>query len=234
MTTQERLEKFAQKVYLTRYGRYIDDIDDTDGQVDVEKTIDWTNMFVEELELEADWNYVTRLEVELGTIDDANTRLELPDESRKLVVSEYRPLVIKQDGAVVSQWEVVDPKNLTVYNRYSTTDQRVTWASDGEIIFSRPLTEFEIGGTAYADVVDKFPELTATNVDLLDLVKPQALLIQGAAKNATLPDIVQGGLSPSFTQKYNDLLEKAVAENNARAASTPVYTDDFSNITGVY
>jgi len=234
MTTQERLEEYAQKVYLVRYGRYIDDITDEDGLIDIRKTIDWTNMFGEELEREADWNYLTRLEVELGTIADANTKVSLPDEARKLVVAEYRPLVIKQDGAVVSQWEVVDPKNLTVHNRYSTTDQRVTWASDGEIIFSRPLTEGEIGGTVYADVVDKLPILTSTDLTLLDLVQPQILLILGAAKNATLPDIVQGGLSPSFTQKYAEELSKAKAENNARAASTPVYTDDYSGITGVY
>jgi len=234
MTDQEILENFVQQVYLVRYGRYIDDIEDEDGVIEIQKTIDWTNMFVPELEREADWNYATRLDVELGTITEDDTRLELPDEARKLVVAEYRPLIIKQDGVVVSEWEIVDPANLTVHNRYSTTDKRVTWASDGEIIFSRPLEEFEIGGTAYADVVDRFPVLATDDVSLLDFVQPKMLLILGVAKNATLPDIVQGGLSPSFAQKYAEELSKAKMENNAKAASTPVFTDDFSGVTGVY
>jgi len=37
------------------------------------------------------------------------------------------------------------------------------------------------------------------------------------------------------TKSYTtEELSKAKAENNARAASTPVYTDDYSGITGVY
>jgi hypothetical protein len=50
----------------------------------------------------------------------------------------------------------------------------------------------------------------------------------------TLPDLVRGGTSPSFIQKYTNLLRKAVAENNASAAAFEVDRESLGFITGVW
>lgn len=90
-----------------------------------------------------------------------------------------------------------------------------------------------------ADVIDYIPRLEAAvdgqyNADMLDLVTPKQLIILGVAKNATLPDIVQGGISPSLTQKYNDLLQKAILENNKTAEVYTVERESFDFIRGVW
>lgn len=233
MTTTEKLNKFVQSVYLVRYGRYIDDITDDDGVIEVAKTIDWTNQFLEELEEEADWQYLRENNYNLGVVATASQIFELPDEVRKLVVDENRPLTIYQGDTLVSKWDVVNPNQLTERSDNGYRENRVTFVNN-QVVFSRPLDEGEIGGVVEADVINYMPELSDTNVDLLDLIKPKQLLILGVAKNATLPDIVQGGLSPSFAQKYSDLLDKAIMENEKTATASSTVGDDYSYITGVY
>ena len=84
-----------------------------------------------------------------------------------------------------------------------------------------------------ADVETSLPRMSTTNVKILSIVKPKQLLILGVAKNSTLPDIVQGGLSPSYVQKYNDLLQGAIARNNSSTQADTIDRDNFSNIHGV-
>lgn len=231
MTDTERLQAFVQSVYLARYNRYIDDITDEDGQEEIAKTIDWTNQFLGEIELESDWQYLRTNDLEIGTVSSATQVVPIPSGVRKMVVHEDRPLKILQDGAIVSQWEVVDPNHITESTGYY--GNRVTTVGDN-LVFSRAFNEGEIGGTITADVIDDMPQLSTDDISVLDLVKPQALLVLGVAKNAVLPDIVQGGLTPSFTEKYADLLEKAVMQNEASASSGIVDTDDLSVIRGVW
>jgi hypothetical protein len=240
MTTTEKLRKFAQSVYLTRYNRYIDDITDSDGVDEINKAIDWTNMFLDELMTEVDpegrpidWYFLRQNDVEIGVISNANQTFDLPDGVLRIVIDEFRPLVISQDGASVSEWDVVAPSQLTNRNRYLSSENRVSFVGD-QIVFSRPLNDGEIGGTITADVINEPTEMTLTNVDILDTVKPKSLLILGVAKNATLPDIVQGGTSPAFAQKYNNLLEGAKARSQASSIPSDASREDFGNIAGIY
>ena len=231
MTPSERLEKFAQSVYLTKNNRYFDDIGEDDGQVYIAQTVDWTNLLLDELEREADWNCVRTYDQDLGEVLTAGQTFPLPAGVRKLVVDEDRPLVIMHDGAVVSHWDVVDANQITRRNNSPTRD-RVTVVKK-TIIFSRPLKDYEIGGHVFADTIEPLPRIRDTNVDLFDTFPNSQLIILGVAKNATLPDIVQGGLSPSYVQKYADLLEKEVMENNASSTSDEVVRDDFGYIGGI-
>lgn len=103
-----------------------------------------------------------------------------------------------------------------------------------QVILSRPLTEEEAGGELYADAVKYIPRLSRDNVEMLDLVEPQQLIVLGVAKNWSLPDIVQGGISPNLAQKYNDLLQLALAKNNETSQAYDAIGDDFSYIGGIW
>lgn len=233
MTPQEEaILALAQSIYLAKNNRY-NDVDGTEQTEFIDQTIDWVNQYIEELEMEADWNYVRTNNYTLGTIATVDsTTFALPDEIQRLVVSPYRDLTISQDGSVVSTFRLVspdqiaDPENPEVLDRATVIGRNV--------VLSRPLKDTEVGGTVKADVVSFIPRLSRTDVDMLELVQPKQLIILGVAKNATLPDIVQGGISPSLTQKYADLLEKAVMKNNATSDVNEIPREDFSYVSGVW
>lgn len=223
--------KLAQSIYLAKNNKYNDV--DGDEQLDfIEQTIDWVNQFIEELEEEADWNYVTSPRMELGTVLSAGTAsFALPDDVNRLVVSPYRDLVIKHDGSVVSTFKLVKPNQIADPSDPEVADRATVVGRN--VIFSRPFKEHEVGGKVEADAVLYIPRLAHDNVEMLDLVKPKQLIILGVAKNATLPDIVQGGISPSLTQKYADLLDKALKKNSATSDVSMMPREDFSYIGGV-
>jgi len=240
MTDQEKLEDFTQDFYLTLYNRLLDDITtDADSQAEVAKMIRWVNMFLDELEQETDndgqpinWVYLRENGVEIGTIATVTDTFDLPTGALRPVANPDRPLTISQDGSAVSIWDVVDPNQITNRNEYYTRPQRVTYVNQ-KLVFSRRLNDTEIGGTVNTDIVNIFPRLATDDTTLFDLPIPRQLLILGAAKNSSLPDIVQGGLSPSYTQKYGDLLDGHKANNMQTADASEAVTDDFSGIGGV-
>lgn len=231
MTDAEKIEAFAQSIYLAKSNKYFDDIDGEDGIIYIAQVIDWTNQLLDEIEVEADWYYARSNDYTIGTVSSTTQTFDLPDDVRKLAVNPDRPLLIQQDGSTVSEWDVVDSGSITRDN-LSTRD-KVTTVGD-QIVFSRSLKDTEIGGTVIADVINLFPRLSSTNTEVLDFVKPKQLLILGVAKNSTLPDIVQGGISTSLVQKYNDLLTQAKLENSAASVSDEVQRDDLSYIGGVW
>lgn len=236
MTSAERVIEFAQSVYLTRTSRYFDGIEETDGQVFLRQTVDWTNQFIEELEMETDndgqpidWDFLRENDYDLGKVPSTTQSVELDDDVDRLVVNEDRPLVIMQDGSIISRWTVVNANQVA----QAKTPGNMVMVVNRNIIFSRALDETELGGDIVADVVKFIPRLTLTNADLLDVVRPKQLLVLGVAKNATLPDIVQGGISPSLTQKYGDLLTGAKARSALSSIADTAQTDDYSYISGV-
>lgn len=242
MTPQQRMDQFVQDVYLTRYGNFLDLLTDTDGLAEVNKTYRWCNMFLDELERESDvdgrpmqWNFSRRNDVTLGTVASPTTTITLPAAARKLVIDANRPLTVNQGGIRVYSFEVVDPGQITKRSDTFTAD-RVT-VPKRTLIFSRVFNAFEIGGAVVGDVIDSFPRLDmadpTTSSTLLDTV-PYQLLVLGVAKNATLPDIVQGGLSPSFVQKYNDLLDQVKLENADSSSADSEVSDDLSYIGGIF
>lgn len=243
MTDEEQLQNFTQQVNLTVNNRRLDSVTDTDGLEAIAQTVMWCNLFLDELEMErnpdgtpCNWNFLRENDKEIGTISAEDDTFDLPDDALRLVSEEERPLIIMQDGAIVSVWDVVDPDQIT-NRRYATArDQRVTYVNQ-KIVFSRPLNETEIGGTIYADVMNPFPRLsdsTPIDVDLFDLPIPRQLLVLGTAKNSSLPNIVKGGLSPSYAQKYGDLLDGLKMSNGQSSVADEAVTDDFSTIGGTW
>lgn len=227
-----RILELAQSIYRAKNNR-ANDVDGEELDAFVDETIDWVNQFLPELELEADWNYLRVNRQSLGNITTANTTsFRLPDTVRKPVISPYRDLVILQDGTVISKFALVNPNQIADPNNFETRDRATVIGRN--IILSRSLTEQELGGTVQADVINYIPRLSLRDISALELVDPLQLIVLGVAKNSTLPDIVQGGISNALTQKYGDLLSKAVAENNISTVSEELITENFGSIGGVW
>lgn len=240
MTDEERIAEFVQDLYLTRYNRTLDSTEtsDTDYVAERDKVIRWANMFIDELEQETDfggmpmnWNFMRENNVDLGTIAAVDQIFALPAGVLRLVIDEDRPLVLMYDNAIIARFDVVDANQIT--RRTDIVGDRVSVVGTS-LVFSRPFKTEEIGATVVADVLNSVPRLTATDSGLIETVKPYQLLLLGCAKNATLPDIVQGGLSPSFSQRYVDLLDQSKIQNNASSTADTYQTDDYGSIGGIY
>lgn len=232
MTVTEELTALAQSIYLVEYNRY-NDVDGEELTTFIAKTVDWVNQFTQELELEADWNYLRTNDALIATVYDPTIQAyDLPEDVRTVVVSPYRDVTISFDGAVVSTFSMVSPSNIADPTNPDTHDRATV--INRQLILSRPLTANEVGGEIRCDTISFMPQLTTTDTTLLGLVQPKQLIILGVAKNSTLPDIVQGGISPSLAQKYSDLLKKAVTANSETSAFMEVPREDFSFIRGVY
>lgn len=238
MSPKAQLEAITQSVYLVIKGRYFDDISGEDGLVLQAQTMDWCNMFLDELENETDtegkpldWRWVRQQGATIGTAVEDASSITAPATMLNLLADEGRYVQIKVDGTVVSHWAVVAPDQITNKSDRITEDM-VTFTGT-TISFSRAFKDYENGGTIVGDITTSFPRLTKNNVTVLSLVKPKSLLILGIAKNASLPDIVQGGLSPSYAQKYSDLLNNAIARNETGTVGDTAQRDDYSYIGGV-
>ena len=232
MPPLEQITNLAQSIYLAKNNRY-NDVEDEELDGFLAETIDWVNQYTQELELEADWNYLRTNRNLIATIVDPLIQTyPLPTEVRTVVVSPYRDVVIESGGVVISHFVMVNPNQISDPNDPYAGDRATV--INRQLILSRPLTDNEVGGELRADTIDTMPQLAIDDATLLTLVRPQQLIVLGVAKNATLPDIVQGGISPSLTQKYNDLLQKAVAMNNATAEALEVPTENFNFIRGVW
>lgn len=238
---------FTQSVYLVIKGRYFDDIDSEDGALLMQQTADWCNMYLDELETEInpdgqplDWKWSRQEDFALGTAAEGSASITTPTTINYLLVGENRYVQITVGDAVVSNWAVVAPEQIT--NKSDRVTEDMCSQIGSSIVFSRQFRDYEDGGAITGDVSAPLPRVSLTvsgavvtvlNAKVLTLVKPKALLQLGVAKNASLPDIVQGGLSPSYTQKYGDLLQNAIARNEAGAVATEAVRDNYSHIGGV-
>lgn len=244
------LTAFAQSIYLTIKNRYFDDISGEDGQVYIAQVVDWCNMFVDELENTVgpdgqlvDWWFARSNDYSLGTVASGNS-ISLPSAVDHLITDEGRYVQILQDGTAVSSFAVVHPKDIKNKPGVYQEDKCAVVGTD--IVFSRAFRDTEIGGTVTGDVITKLPRLTisvgsdsnqtvsATNIKLLTTVRPKQLLILGVAKNATLPDIVQGKLSPSYATKFDNLMTGAIARSIASSQAADAARDNYSGVRGVY
>lgn len=238
MSPTAQIEEFAQSIYLVIKNRYFDDITGEDGQVYVAQVIDWTNMFLDELETVldeqdnlVDWWFARENAYELATgVAEGDASIALPSKVLRLLTDEYRTVQIKQGDSVVSNWSVVDPADI----RNSGITEDMCAVVGNSIVFSRAFNDMENGGSVYGDVTLSLPRLSSTNVKILSLVQPQLLLKMGVAKNATLPDIVQGVLSPSYVQKYNDLLKGAIKRSQATSQAGTAEREQYGHIRGTY
>lgn len=247
MSPTAQFQAFAQSVYLVIKNRYFDDLTSDDGIVFMQQVADWTNQFLDELEAETNpdgepinWTWVRSNSFTLGTAATGDASIPTPTAIQNLIAAPGRYVQILQDGTPVSHWAVVNPDDISSLTDRVTEDMCAIVGSN--IVFSRAFKATENNGTIIGDVVLPIPRvvlnastgtLVVTNAKVLTTVKPKQLLVLGVAKNATLPDIVQGGLSPSYTQKFNDLLLGAVARNTTSSSTGFAGRDDLSFIGGV-
>lgn len=238
MTNQELVDQFVKDVYLVRFNRPID-LTTTGGQTEVEKTLSFCRMFLKEIESEKNpdgspinWSWARTNDQDLGTIASASQVFTLPTDVRRLVVDEDRPLVLMYDGTIITKFDVVEPNQITRRRLDPAITERVATVRRS-LVFSRQFKDYEIGATVMADVIEKLTPLSVDDVSVLDQV-PYQLLVLGTAKNSVRPDIVQGGLAPSFIEQYADELDKAIVENNATTSGDSAVYEDFSDIGGVF
>lgn len=231
MTPTERITDLAQQIYLVRHNIQ-NDVTGTELTEFLDNTVIQVNQYLAELDKEAYWNWVRTNDYNVGTINANTTSFDLPDEVRTVVRSPDRPFYLLKDGVVVSTWEIVSPNML---KNASISDNPNRVALIGKTIkLSRAVTTNEVGATAYCDIVEYLPHLTSTDVSVLDIVDPVELIVLGVAKNQVLPDIVQGGLTPSYTIKYADLLNGTKAENDGSAVAEDADGESYAYINGVW
>lgn len=252
-----QLQAFAQSVYMMIKNRYYDDLTSTDGQTFLNMVVDWLNMFIDELEYEVnsdgepiDWIWVRQPKVQLGTAvyTDGKTLPNIPWDSttyNNLCAGGDRFVQIldpTDNTKVLANFTVVAPDEMSNDDRRNRFD--MCTLVNGVIGFSRPFRDYENNGLIIGDVTTYLPRVTtvtsatngqlvATNVDIFSTVKPLTLLKLGTVKNAILPDIVMGGLNPSYTQKFNDLLTNAINHSSRSAVAPTVEYDDFQMVQGV-
>lgn len=230
------ITNFAQSVYLVVKNRYLDDIADSDGQLFISQVVDWTNQLLDELETVTDasgkvvdWNWLRSMDESLDTATVGSNSIDLDDSILNVVANPDRPIRIEVGGKVISTWLVVAPGQIS-----SNPSKNLVAKVGATLFFSRKFNDAEDGGTIIGDITSSITRMTSTISDVLTTVKPKQLLILGVAKNSVLPDIVQGGLTPSYVQKYNDLLQSSILTNNQSADSDYALRDDNSFIGGVY
>lgn len=255
-----QLQAFAQSVYLMIKDRYFDDLTSVDGQTFLLQTVDWANMYIDELEYEVnsdgepiDWIWVRRPATVLGsaTYTDGKTNGSILWDAtnfNNLITGTDRFVQILSpvDGITpVANFTVVSPSELSNDPQRNILDMCAL--VNGSIMFSRPFQTSENGGSIVGDVTVYLPriqtgiatsgalngQVIATNVDIFKTVLPLTLLKLGTVKNSILPDIVKGGLQPSYVQKYNDLLTNAINRSQDSSLSPTVDYDDYGAVRGV-
>lgn len=248
MAALDDFTTFAQSVRLVIKNQYFDDTTTSDGQTFLGMTADWCNMYLDELETETgpdgqpiDWWFARSNGETLGKARLGKAIIDFDtDDFLNLIAEQNRYVQVVNGGAVVSNFAVVAAAQIT--NKTDRVTEDMCALVGESLVFSRPFKDYEDGGTIIGDVTTPLPRIaytlasgvfTVTNVDLLTTVRPALLLKLGVAKNNTLPDIVQGGLSPSYAQKYSDLLTGAIARSLTSSQSDQAARDDYSHVSGV-
>lgn len=237
-----RITALAQDIYLARHNQSStasgQDLSDL-----LDQTISWVNQLIPELHTArdasgrlVDWNFVRTNDATIGTVANGTTiTYALPAGIRRLVYNPHRDVTIRHDSTIVSSFKLVGP-NQGYDPEDSDLRDRAT-VLKGQLIFSRPLNSTEVGGAIVADTIAPIPKLSHTDVSLLDLLDAndtiRQLFVLGVLKNQMLPDIVQGGLDPSFSKKFDDYLAACIMENNISADADDVARESFGWITGV-
>lgn len=231
MAAIDNIRALAQKVYYSYNGAQNDDTGDDLVEFENNFIIGF-NLWKDEYETEAYWNSVYVSDYELAVIADVTTfSFELPDDYRTPVLDINKELKFVSDGTVIARFKLVNPKQREVDDD-DTNPNRATFVGRN-IILSRVPTAEEVGATIVLDVVEYIPDITRTDDTALELIYSDQLAVLGIAKNATLGDVTKVSLSPSFSQKYLNELNKAIAINNQTNAVDDMRMDDYSHIGGV-
>jgi hypothetical protein len=245
MAAQDDITAFAQSVYSRIKNRFYDTITDTDGQTFITLVVDFANGFIDELENELDasgkpidWWWVRDNGHTLGTALTGQASVTFPSGVNNLIAEEGRYVQVTQGGIVISNFAVVAPGDIS--NATDRVVEDMCARVGNKIVFSRAFRSTENNGTIIGDVTTPITKLiydttnhANDNSSALTTIKPRELFVLGVAKNESLPDIVQGKLSPSFVQKFNDLLANATARSAKSSLGDTVQRDNFGYIGGV-
>lgn len=239
MAAIDSINELAQDTYYSINGAENDDTGE-DLEEFQSGFIRAFNLWIREYETEAYWKVARVIDYELATIDDLATySFDLPAEFRTPVFDQNKELkFVLEDGTVIARFSLVDPDQRLIDSDHYRAD-RATFleggrSGGGKIVLSRLPKEEELGARIVLDVVKKFPKLTREDATVIDWVYNDQIAVLGIAKNQTLADVTKISLSPSFTQRYTNELNKAM---NANAVSTEVdqmVVDNFSNIGGIW
>lgn len=232
MAAIDNIRELAQNTYYTINGAENDDTGD-DLTTFENNFIRGFNLWLDEYETETYWNQVRVDDYVLSTVGDTTTySFELPDDYRTPVFDMDKELKFIIDGTVISRFKMVDPNQRVVDDELARPD-RATFVGRN-VVLSRAPTDEEVGAEIVLDVVQYFPKLTRTDDTALELIYSKNLAVLGIAKNNTLADVTKVSLSPSFAQKYNNELNKAVIINNSTNEVDMMRRDDFSSIGGIW
>lgn len=232
MAAIDNILKLAQKTYYTINGAQNDDTG-ADLLTFENDFILGFNLWKEEYEAEAYWNKVRVDDLVLATIGNTiKYSWELPDDYRTPVIQQDKYVKFINDGTVIARFKLVDPNQRQVDTDLERPD-RATFV-DRNIVLSRAPRATEVGSKIVLDVVEYIPDLTRTDDSALDLIASSQLAVLGVAKNQTLADVTKVSLSPSFSQKYVNELNKAIAINNQSNEIDEMQRDDYSNIGGTW
>ncbi|HYG84583.1 MAG TPA: hypothetical protein VD907_06955 [Verrucomicrobiae bacterium] len=232
MAAIDNIRELAQDVYFSVNGSENDD-EGSDLEEFENNFIRGFNLWLDEYETEAYWNRVRVDDYVLGTVlNTTDFAFTLPAEYRTPVFDENKYLKFVHDGAVVAKFKMVDPNQRQVDDDLDRPD-RATFTGDKKIILSRAPKIEEVGATMVLDVVKHFPKLTRNDDTSLGLIFSKQIAVLGIAKNITLADVTKVSLSPSFTQRYSNELNKALNANNASNEIDDMRMPDFSHIGGI-
>lgn len=239
MAVIDDIQDLAQDVYFSINGAENDDTDE-DLTIFQDGFIRSFNLWVREYETEAYWKVARTNDYVLATIADTTTySFDLPTAYRTPVFDPNRYLkLVLPDGTVIANFALVDP-NQTRVDFDLDRPNRATFLEGGrngggKIILSRAPRAEEVGAKLVLDVVKRFPKLTRADGTVLDWIYSNQVATLGIAKNQTLSDVTKVTLSPSFTQRYTNELNKALNINNSSTEVDEMVVDNFGSIGGIW
>lgn len=232
MAAIDNILKLAQKTYYSINGAQNDDTGD-DLTTFEDNFILSFNLWKDEYEAETYWNSVRVDDYVLGTISNTTTfSFPLSDDFRSPVIDQNKYLKFIVDDIVIAKFKMVDPSQRVVDDELNRPD-RATFVGRN-IVLSRAPKDTEVGAQIVLDVVQYIPDLTRKDDTALGLISNDQVAVLGIAKNQTLADVTKVSLSPSFTQKYSNELNKAIAINNQTTDVDMMRTNDYSHIGGIW
>ncbi len=232
MAAIDNIRSLAQDTYYTVNGA---ENDDTGGDlVTFENNfIRGFNLWLDEYETETYWNSVRTTDYVLGTISSITKySFELDSQYRTPVIDMDKELKFIIDGTVIARFKLVNPNQRQVDDELWRPD-RATFVGRNIVLSRVPRAE-EVGAQMVLDVVQYFPKLTRKDDTALGLIYSKNLAVLGCAKNGTLADVTKVSLSPSFAQKYNNELNKAIAINNSTTEVDEMRGENFGSIGGIW
>lgn len=239
MAAIDDITELAQDTYFSINGAENDD-DGTDLTEFQNNFIRAYNLWVREYETEAYWKVARVTNLVLATIADTTTySFTLPNTYRTPIFDQNKELkFVLTDGTVISRFSLVNPDQRQV-DYESLRPDRATFleggrSGGGTVILSRAPRDEEVGAKIVLDVVKRFPKLTTIDATVLDWVNNDQVTVLGVSKNMTLADTTKVALSPSFTQRYTNELNKALNINNASTEVDQMVVDDFSGVGGIW